>query len=211
MKNNKGAWQSVLLCLAGFIALAVWMKSGQVAPFDQSVAGWLQSDKSAALERLAQWISALAAPKLLLEISMALAALALLARERFKRAVPGLLLFAGVNLLAGVSNLLLKHWFARPRPIATLSSYSFPSGHSMLGFTFCMTAAYLAWRNCESRTGRNAALALGIFATLLIGLSRIYLNMHYPSDVLAGFLASGAIVGAAVMVFEQATAQPSGE
>lgn len=98
----------------------------------------------------------------------------------------------GVALLLGllVGNLGLKNLFARPRPytvnpdivpsmlIDTLKSYSFPSGH-----TRCCFESGMALFLCDKRWGK-AAFVLGGF----IGFSRMYLYMHYPTDVLAGAL-----------------------
>jgi undecaprenyl-diphosphatase len=91
-------------------------------------------------------------------------------------------------------DVLLKHAFHRPRPVAffgpTPSSYSFPSGHA-LGSTcfYGILAAILAGRV----RGRGAKFCVWITAALLvgmIGLSRIYLGVHYPSDVIAGYCAA---------------------
>ncbi|MBQ8740008.1 MAG: phosphatase PAP2 family protein [Clostridia bacterium] len=98
----------------------------------------------------------------------------------------------GVALLLGliVGNLGLKNLFARPRPytvnpdivpsmlIDTLKSYSFPSGHTRCCFESAM-AMYL----CDKRWGK-AAFVLGGF----IGFSRMYLYMHYPTDVIGGVI-----------------------
>jgi len=96
----------------------------------------------------------------------------------------------------------LKHAFHRPRPVAffgaTPSSYSFPSGHAFGSLCFYgVLAAILAARVRR----RVAKFCLWIAAALLIGMigfSRIYLGVHYPSDVIAGYLA-GAVWVAAVL------------
>ncbi len=94
----------------------------------------------------------------------------------------------------------LKHAFHRPRPVAffgpTPSSYSFPSGHALGSLCFYgILAAILAGR----ARGRGAKFCVWITAVLLvemIGLSRIYLGVHYPSDVIAGYCAATVWVGA---------------
>jgi len=94
----------------------------------------------------------------------------------------------------------LKHAFHRPRPVAffgpTPSSYSFPSGHALGSFCFYgILAAILA----THARGRGAKFCVWMAAVLLvgmIGLSRIYLGVHYPSDVIAGYCAGAVWVGA---------------
>jgi undecaprenyl-diphosphatase len=94
----------------------------------------------------------------------------------------------------------LKHAFHRPRPVAffgpTPSSYSFPSGHALGSFCFygilaAILAAHARGRGAKFRVWMAAALLVG-----MIGLSRIYLGVHYPSDVIAGYCAGAVWVGA---------------
>jgi undecaprenyl-diphosphatase len=96
---------------------------------------------------------------------------------------------ATVSLLSGW---LLKDIFHRPRPIFPLVSgaegYSFPSGHSLGGFTFGGVLIYLILRTTIPHYLKWLLSILLLFFTLLIGLSRIYLRVHFASDVLASFL-----------------------
>jgi undecaprenyl-diphosphatase len=97
-------------------------------------------------------------------------------------------------------NVALKFAFHRPRPVAffgaTPSSYSFPSGHALGSLCFYgILAAILAARV----RGRGAKFCVWIAALFLIGMigfSRIYLGVHYPSDVIAGYCAATVWVGA---------------
>lgn len=98
-----------------------------------------------------------------------------------------LALIGGVGGAAG-ANLVLKVIFARSRPSIFLplvreTSYSFPSGHAMVSSAFVGVIMLLLWHTRY----RVPAIVLGVLATGLIGLSRIYLGVHYPSDVLAGW------------------------
>lgn len=95
----------------------------------------------------------------------------------------------------GLLNLLLKNFFERERPnvnrIVEADSFSFPSGHSMGSMTYYGFLGYLILRSKQKPLSKAGWGILCCLAILLIGVSRIYLGVHYPSDVLAGYLAGG--------------------
>ena len=101
-------------------------------------------------------------------------------------------LFAGVSIIGSAwLNLGAKQLFARQRPtlwesIAPESSFSFPSGHAMGSMTLACVVVLLAWRT----RWRWPLLAMASVFVALVGLSRIYLGVHYPSDILAGWTAA---------------------
>jgi undecaprenyl-diphosphatase len=122
-------------------------------------------------------------------------------------AVVGYLFLAGTRaaawlvlaaVLGGVSlNSLLKLAFARPRPdfiepAARVFTASFPSGHAAVSAITYLTLAALLSRTTASRALRIHFVAIGITLTLLVGLSRVYLGVHYPTDVLAGWCIGSA-------------------
>ena len=68
--------------------------------------------------------------------------------------------------------------------------YSFPSGHSMISMAFYGLIIYYVWKNVKNIKIRNITCILLSILILLIGISRIYLGVHYASDVLGGFIIS---------------------
>ena len=103
---------------------------------------------------------------------------------------------------AVVLDLSLKYAFHRPRPIpffvAVPHTYSFPSGHSLFSFCFYGVLAGLLAGRIGSRLGRVLIWTMAALLVAAIGLSRIYLGVHYPSDVIAGYLAAALWVSTLV-------------
>lgn len=99
-----------------------------------------------------------------------------------------------------VLNLLAKSVYSRDRPDLWLSvaperDFSFPSGHSMMSSAFVGIILVLLWRGRVPLSVKRGATVAGFIFVLMVGLSRLYLGVHFPSDVLAGWSLSLAWVG----------------
>jgi len=98
---------------------------------------------------------------------------------------------AAIALSSTAMMLLLKNIFSRQRPLIPLLKpalgYSFPSGHSMMSFSFYGLLIYLTYKYVGNKVLKYLLIGCLIILILLIGFSRIYLRVHYASDVLAGF------------------------
>lgn len=100
-----------------------------------------------------------------------------------------------------------KDIFHRQRPVilrlVSASGFSFPSGHSMTSMSFYGLLVYIAWNNIDNKIIRYSVSILLCILILLIGISRIYLGVHYASDVLAGFSAGLVWLSVVVTVFNK--------
>lgn len=104
-------------------------------------------------------------------------------------------------------NLILKNIIQRARPnthrLVEITGFSFPSGHSMAAFALYGAITFLLWRHIPQYAGRIAMITAGIALTLLIGISRIYLGVHYPSDVIGGYAASATWLMICIVCFRK--------
>lgn len=127
--------------------------------------------------------------------------LVLLGIRRWREATFAAVAFVGSALL----NLGAKRFFQRDRPtlwesISPEDTFSFPSGHAMGSMTLAATAVLMAWPT----RWRWPMLALMAVSTVLVGYSRVYLGVHFPSDIVAGWTAAAAwVVGAYLVLFHR--------
>ena len=108
---------------------------------------------------------------------------------------PAIAIFTFLSVLGGWAlSSLLKIGIARPRPdivphLVEVHDLSFPSGHAMLSAATYLTLGALLSSALPSRITRLYTIAVAVFLTFIIGLSRVYLGVHYPTDVLGGWCA----------------------
>ncbi len=192
----------VVAVLAVF--LFAWLAENVVAQhtaaFDSSVRTAVHGYASPNLTRLMFAISFMGRGGL---IAIAVLAFALFYRFRWRRAA----IWLAVTLAGAlVLEVTLKGAFHRPRPIpffgSTPLSYSFPSGHALFSFCFYGVLAGLLAGRIRSRPGRILVWVLAAILVLAIGLSRIYLGVHTPSDVIAGYL-TGTIWTATMVTLDR--------
>lgn len=178
-------WLSSLAVLVtGAVAVCPDGRCG-IGEFDRAGLGLAHALRSGWLDGMMERVTWLGSLILLLPLT---AVAALLLRRGRRRREAGFLVLA----LLGSSALshVFKLWVARPRPdlypawLDMPGDWSFPSAHAMQA-----TAAALAWLLVMGRERLAWAILLGS-AALLVGLSRIYLQVHFPSDVVAGILAA---------------------
>lgn len=192
------ALATIALLLWGVAALAdAFNEKGRLAQLDLSVLNWLQLHGSERGERYFQFVSWLGAPVLAV---VDVAVSAWLAIHRAWRSF-----WLWVIAIAGgaVLDEILKLSFRRARPAVASefihgNSWSFPSGHAMNSLVAYAMLAFLLREHLASGRLRVAVALAAAFLIGAIGLSRLYLGVHYLSDVIAGYLAGSAWVVACI-------------
>lgn len=183
--------------LAGFLWLARAVAGTGVERLDVAVLRWLREREGPVLDLLALLGTALGSG-MVAYLVLAVSAILLWRARHHLSALLMLVTLIGARSLIG----LLKNFYDRPRPalfgdeVRALgmtfdypASASFPSGHAITAVAVFGTLAYLVARLEPTRRQRRATLAGALLLIVLIGFSRIYFGVHYPSDVVAGFLA----------------------
>ena len=192
-------------CTCLFVAIAAGvLTGGPLTRFDLWVADALHAHASGA-PVLSEAIRVVGAPGSLAALALVsvAAAATLLVQRRWSALAVWLVAVIGGEAL----NLLLKDLFARPRPrferpLVVETSYSFPSGQAMESLVVYGMLAYFAVLILSS-SGKRVAVAVGAAVlVVLIGFGRAYLGAHYLSDVVGGFAAGGAWLGAAIAGWE---------
>ena len=153
---------------------------------DASVSTWVHAHVLPLAIEVMIVISFLGAPSTLTAVTVAIASV-LIYRHKYQQSIVLLAVVVGGNLL----NVCLKHFLHRGRPvfedpILMLPTYSFPSGHAMAATVFYgLAAAYAATHSSRQYLSRAAILA-AVIMIALVCFSRVYLGVHYLSDVIAG-------------------------
>jgi undecaprenyl-diphosphatase len=197
---------AVVLVLAGFGVLADEVVEGSTLAFDRAVLLALRVPGNPAdpigpswLEEGARDITALGSVAVLTILVAVIAGHLMLAG----RARTGWFL-VGAAVGGTVISTALKNIFDRPRPdltgIVRIYTASFPSGHATASAVVYLTIGALLAATVERWGHKAFYLVVAIFLTLIVGLSRMYLGVHYPSDVLAGWLIGAGWAMACVLV-----------
>ncbi len=173
------------LMLFALLATSIVNNTGLVQ-FDQNVELAVHSWATPAVTPVALFFSLLGFQ--ILWVVVGVVTIFLAVRRQWLHLTTWVIAWAGEELL----NQLLKQIFARPRPelpnpLLNAANYSFPSGHAMSSAVMYGLLAFFILLGIRNRAGRIALIVATVALVLLIGASRIYLGVHYFSDVVAGY------------------------
>ncbi len=192
--GRRDPWPFIgILCALAFLVVAALVARRGSLPFDDAVAAFVQG----LAIPIGFWEAcSRAGGGTLVVVGVAFVLVALLARR------PRLALIVALTLIAStLFTDIVKDYVARPRPpgaiLVPTAGFSFPSGHALNSTATYGLLAVVIWRTGLPHALRLAAVVAGVTLPILVGLSRIALDVHYPSDVLGGWLAGVAFVALA--------------
>lgn len=197
LAKNFYATFGIILSAGAFVALggtylfaefAGHVSSGKTQAFDDSVLRWVAEHRTPALEPVMLEITFLGTGTVVIALVAVSGMFLWLSNHKYSAILLLVSTIGGILL-----NNLLKVGFGRPRPQVIdwgtqVVSWSFPSGHAMSAAVVYGTVAYLAARLQRRQLHRALTLSASVILILLIAASRVYLGVHYPSDVLAGII-----------------------
>lgn len=168
--------------------LADEMAEGDTARFDDAIRGFVHSFAAPVLTKIMQTASFVGSTLFLVLLGVAIVITLYLKKHKH-----GAILFALTTIGSSILLFSLKLAFRRARPEPFFDtilpgSYSFPSGHSLASFCFYLALAAILTNRVERLWLKILIWTLAAALVILIGISRVYLGVHYPSDVLAGFI-----------------------
>ena len=186
----------VCLLLWGFLALASEVMEGDTTSLDTTILTSLRraDDPSRPigpgwLEGVVLDLTALGGPTVLWLVVLSVVGFLVL-QTRYRTAIVVAATAASGDLL----NAVLKNLFLRPRPEVVphlrdvSGTTSFPSGHAMESAIIYLTLGAMLMQLAERRLTKLYCIGIAVFLTLLVGISRVYLGVHYPTDVAAGWM-----------------------
>lgn len=190
-----------IVTLTGFVQLTDELAENELGAIDESITEYIVSFRSEALTKYMTFVTHLGDRYTYIIITFLLAAYFFIRHRSWKFILQTTL----VLLLATLSNIMLKDAINRARPslehLVTVNTLSYPSGHSMSAMAFYGFLIYLSLRyNTSGSLKSFIAILLGLLIAS-IGLSRIYLGVHFPTDVAGGFIGGLIWVAFCAVVF----------
>lgn len=210
MKNNKFKIYGLIVFIATlvFIGVAVGVQTGYLDGFDDAVRYRVYSMRSDKLTVFWRFITHSGDRYVVIILGIILLLIKSL-REKYG------VKFAIAALSSTALYQIMKYIFQRPRPDLALrlieqGGYSFPSGHSMNCLVSYGILIYLLLRYCENRRlAKLLSFGLGLL-TILIGFSRVYVGVHYPTDIIGGWSLGIAVLVAMIYAFEKFDSRSEG-
>lgn len=177
-----GKWVICGIGIVIFITMVVLLLTGNVTSLDNSIYNTIISSKSDAMTMFMTIITMMCDTEFIIVATLLLVLL-------IKNKKMGGMIASNV-VLCSVINTIIKHIFLRPRPVGIKlieqGGYSFPSGHSMMAVAFYGLLIYIIWNTKWRNVWKIFTTTLLVILILLIGISRIYVGVHFASDVIAG-------------------------
>ncbi|MFT4413414.1 phosphatase PAP2 family protein [Bacillus sp. UMB0728] len=192
-----------LVSLIGFSCMAILISAQKIERFDQTLISFIRGYESQALTTIMKFFTFIGSFPVVLVLFL-IVSFILYSVLRCRAEV---FLLGTVIIGTQVINQTLKVIFHRARPdfhlLIDVGGYSFPSGHAMSAFAVYGILAFIFWRHILNRFGRTTIVIFSSLLILIIGTSRIYLGVHYPSDIIGGYFASSVWLTVSIWFFQR--------
>lgn len=179
---------ALIILLGIFLIMGIMVKdSSEGILFDKLVLEAIHKDTNPKVFNVMKFISFIGSEKFLLPAVGIVIVIAIINKNYFTSK------FLLANTLGSfIFNYALKQAFNRTRPLDFIlvnqGGLSYPSGHSMVTMSMYLSIAYMITRNMRNNTTKKAIYALAYLMILSMGVSRLYLGVHWPTDVIGGFI-----------------------
>ena len=191
-----------------FIEIADEMAEGEIRIFDEALLLMLRVPEDPSRSLGPEWLQETAVEITaiggypLIMLTLAVISGFFIITHRYGAALYAVLSVGSGALLSQT----LKHYYARPRPdlvdhLDTVHTASFPSGHTLVTTVAYLTLAAIIIGFLDNRRARAYVLGVAVFVAVMVGVSRVYLGVHWPSDVAAGWALGAAWASFSWLVF----------
>ena len=184
---------ALIILVIVFIIIAMLVCLDTTNVFDTTITNSIHRNISGEIHKILEVITFVGGVKFLPLLVLFICLVLVLKR---KRNYAELLLFN--SLFSTIAYIVLKNIIQRPRPsiflFITETGYSFPSGHATNNMAFYGMLIYLASKTIKDKKLKILTIVLLSLWILVMGITRIYFNVHYPSDVLAGYVLGGICI-----------------
>ncbi len=181
----KKKYLAIIGLLILFILITILVETNNVTAFDDTIYNFIFSLRNNFFDYFFKTITMCANT---LTVIIIVIILLLIIKDKYR-------FILGIDVITTVlSNQALKHIFMRPRPdhlrLIKEGGYSYPSGHSMISVALYGFLIYYVYHKVQNKKLKVFLISLLTLLIILIGMSRIYVGVHYPSDVLGGYTLS---------------------
>ncbi|WYP25623.1 phosphatase PAP2 family protein [Alkalihalobacillus sp. FSL W8-0930] len=190
MNHNKMLLCLSLISLSLFILLAFTYEHSFFQQFDVFIVEHVPNVRADWITSFMLFLAWLGGTKVIAALTLLLIVFLAIWQRRWTAVLPPLLIMGGTAIL----NMTLKEWIGRARPeinfLIEQPGYSFPSGHTMAAVSFGGLCIYLIYHYVDRRIVRRLSIVIAFILFVLMGISRMYLGVHFLTDILGGTLFS---------------------
>ncbi len=192
-KNFRYLLISFIICVVSgglFMLVAHFIENGKIESFDLSIIHFIQGLETSFLTIVLKTFTWMGSAYGVIPITIAICAVLFFGLRQRNESV-----FFALSIASTISlNELLKLYFRRDRPelyrLMEIGGFSFPSGHTMMAFSLYGMIIIIFWRSLKKKSSRILLILFAMMMAFTIAISRIYVGVHFPSDIVGGILAS---------------------